>query len=57
MKKQEEPDVETMLHFMVPFIQLVDIGIKNGKTPKEVADYLTQLFQELSKNLEKIGHE
>lgn len=55
--KQEEPDSETMLAFMTPLIQLVDIGFKNNKTPKEVADYLLQLFNEIGKNMNKINEE
>lgn len=53
MKKYDEPEpsTEEMMALMTPLIQLVDIGIKNGKTPKEIANYLTELFKEIGKKM------
>lgn len=56
MKRDEFIDSEAtaMIAFMGPLLGLVDIGIKHNKTPKEIADYATELFKEFEKNMNKI---
>lgn len=60
MKPKDEPDLEDMMgvmEIMDSLIQLAEIGLKYGKSPKEVADYLAQLFKEFNKNMCQLNHE
>lgn len=59
MKKSAEPELAPMemIAVLAPLVQLVDIGIKNGKTPKEVVEYAIELFNEFNQNMHKIEDE